>query len=594
MGSYAGSAGRPVALNYPEISEQYIARVLDGSELVCRRVRLTIERHVRDLEHGAERGLSFDPEAGAKVCKFFSRLQPSKWPTPLELQPWQVCGMMILYGWKRADGTRRFRTAFWQLPRKTGKSALASGCGLYALVADGERGAEVYSMALTRDQARRVFDEAVAMRDGTKALREIIGKAGQQPCNSLHVASTASVMRPLSRDKDAVEGLNCSFGAADELHKWRGRDMWDVIRYSMRSRLQPMMFGTTTVTSVEDNDSICNMFDHYSTKVLEGILVDDAFFCWTTELDGEIKDAEGNVIQEADRWDDESKWIKANPNLGVTVKLEDMRQEALEARNQPSSLQAFKRYSLNVRVGAADQAIRTEDWDACARPGDPQVLRTLSLFELLKRPCFAALDLALTTDTSSLVLVFPPLQIDEKWRLIPHFWIPEANIKERCERDRVPYDLWQEQGFLVTTPGNTTDFEWIAARIMEISKLYDLREMIYDPALASGLIKLLLTSGFNKDKVVKFAQTAMNYAAPCGDFKRTVLRREIQHDADPVLRWQVSNLRWRKNHTGLIMPDKEKSVERIDGAVASIMGYGRATNPDNAKLFAPKPKLSVL
>jgi hypothetical protein len=177
------------------------------------------------------------------------------------------------------------------------------------------------------------------------------------------------------------------------------------------------------------------------------------------------------------------------------------------------------------------------------------------------------------------------MKAGEKWRFLPHFWIPEENIQARVDRDRVPYDLWKEQGFLYTTPGKTTDYDGYKDRILEVAKLFDLRELIYDPALASGLIKMLLTSGFNNDKVVKFAQTAMNYAAPCGDFSRTIVRQELEHDADPVLRWHITNLRWRKNHTGLIMPDKEKSIEKIDGAVAAIMGYGRATHPDNAKLI---------
>lgn len=570
-----------MARNYPEIAEQYIQGVTSGSVLVCQTVRQTIERHIRDLEQGAARGLHFDPEAGAKVCKLFGILQPSKWPTPLELQPWQITMLSILYGWKRADGMRRFRVAFIMLPRKTGKSSLVSGMGLYALVGDDERGAEVYSLALTEDQARRVFDEAVAMRDGTPLLRSKIIKSGTNPCRNLKHIPTNSLFKPLSRDKDTMEGLNVHFAGADEVHKWRSRDTWDVIRYGMRSRRQPLLVGITTAPSAEDNSSICNSLLNYALKVLERVFEDDAFFSWITSLDPE------------DIWDDETKWIKACPNLGVTVQLEDMKQEALEAKNDPESLNAFKRYSLNLRVDAVDAAIRTAEWDACARSGNPQELRKQTLAEMKGRPCFAGLDLALTGDTSSLVCVFPPLKAGEIWHFLPHFWIPEENIKDRCERDRVPYDLWRDQGFLYTTPGSTTDYEWIRDRILELTKLFDLKELIYDPALASGLIKMLLTSGFIKDRVVKFAQTAMNYAAPCGDFSRTITRRELSHDADPVLRWHISNLRWRKNHTGLIMPDKEKSVEKIDGAVACIMGYGRGTHPDNAQLLA-RPKATVL
>jgi phage terminase large subunit-like protein len=362
----------------------------------------------------------------------------------------------------------------------------------------------------------------------------------------------------------------------------------------MRSRTQPLLVGITTAPSADDTTSICNTLYNYSTKVLEGLIPDDRFFSWITELDGELLNAAGEVIQDADRWDDESTWVKACPNLGVTVKIEDMRQEALEASNDPESLNAFKRYSLNIRVDAQEQVIGTADWDRCARPGDPIALRKETLSRMAGRICFSALDLALTDDTSSLGLVFPPMTEGELWEFVNFYWIPEDNIKDRVNKHQVPYDVWRDQGFLITTPGKVTDYDFISGHITELRKTFDLRELAYDPALASGLIKKVLQSGFKTDRVVKFAQTAMNYAAPCGDFVRAIARREIQHDADPVTRWQITNLRWKKNHTGLIMPDKEKSIEKIDGVVAAIMAYGRGTHPDNAKLLKAKPKVTVL
>ena len=583
--------------NYNEIAEQYISRVLDGSELVCRTVRLTIERHARDLDCSAKDPtypFYFDPKPGSRYCRLFELVRPSKWPKRMVMSPWMVTCFLLLLGWKqRSDGMRRYRHAFFMWPRKMGKSAALSVLGILGLNYDGERGAEVYSAALVEEQARRVFDEAVAMRDGTPQLRREIIKMGDSPCRRLKVPKTNSEFRPLSRDKESMEGLNISMALGDEIHKWVGRGAWDVLRYGMRSRPQPLLVGITTAPSAEDKTSICNTLYEYAIKVLTGVIPDNRFFSWITELDREIKDAEGNIIQEGDRWNDESKWIKACPNLGVTVKIEDMRQEALEAANDPASLNAFMRYSLNIRVDALDQAIPTERWLACGLPGDPVELRAAALKKYLGRICFAGLDLALTDDTSSLVLLFPPMEKTELWHFIPFFWIPADNILDRVEKHQVPYDTWRDQGFLTTTPGNVTDYDFISGRILDLSKLYDVRELIYDPALASGLIKECLTGGFKKDKVIKFAQTAMNYAAPCGGFTRTIARRELEHDADPVLGWQVTNLRWKTNHTGLIMPDKEKSIEKIDGVAASIMAFGRATHPDNAKLFN-KPKVTVL
>lgn len=639
--------------DYALIAQEYIARVTSGEEVVCRKVRLSVERHLHDLAR-AEAGnpdfpYFFDYRAGARVCRLFEMVQPSKWPTKMKMSPWMVTVTMILFGWKMTetaetgteeDGTpilinpRRFRQVYFRWPRKTGKSAYLSVLGTNALVADDERGAEVYSAALTEDQARRVFDEAVEMRNGTPAIRRETRTEGSALVKALHwfnKQGQKSIFRPLSRDKENMEGLNVHFAACDEVHKWKNRGAWDVLRYGMRARIQPMIVAITTAPSADDTTSICNALENYAAKVLDGIIPDERFFAWILEIDPELKNAAGEVIQEADRWDDESKWIKACPNLGVTIKLEDMRQEALEAANDPESLNAFKRYSLNIRVDAQEQVIPTADWDNCARvestggyppevqaivarlnpilnltrPLTPQELRAQSLLRLKGRICFGALDLASTGDTSSLVLVFPPMKDGEVWQLLPFFWIPEENIASRVRKDQVPYDLWREQGFLVTTPGHVTDYDYITDAILRCSQTFDLRELAYDAALASGLINKVLAGtkkpdgsvdvpGLRKERVVKFAQTMMNYSQPCGDFVRAIARKELTHDGDPVMRWQITNLRWLKNHSGLFMPDKLRSTDKIDGVAAAIMAFGRGTHPDNAKLLKPKPQVIML
>lgn len=624
--------------DYVAIAGEYIHRVMSGEEMVCRLNRLAVERHVRELERSQSDPsypFIFDPSQDAvRFCRLFETVQPSKWPTPMQMAPWQVAHDIILYGWRNREpitvtdpktnkpvtfNPRRFRIAYDRWPRKTGKSARASVQFLYHLKFDRERGAEVYSAALVEEQARRVFDESVAMRDGTPGLRSAIQKVGDTPCRRLRVADLNATGRPLSRDKESMEGLNISFFVGDEVHKWPGRGAYDVLRYGMRSRVQPLGQLITTAPSSDDTTSICNSLDNYAEGVLVGAIPDDRFFAWILEIDSEIKDALGNVIQEADRWDDETKWKKACPNLGITVKIEDMRQEALEAKNDAEALNAFKRYSLNIRVGSLDKAIRPEDWRACARLGNPVELRAEAMKRLAGRICFAGLDLADTGDTNSLVLVFPPVDEWEKWELLSWFWIPGDNIDIRVTKHQVPYDTWREQGFLITTPGHVTDYDFIVGEILNLSRLFDMRELAYDPALASGLINRVLAGrerplladesvpsgwtrkadkimqpGMKKEKVVKFAQTMMNYAAPCNDFVLAVGRRELVHLGDPMLGWQMNNLRWIRNHTGLFMPDKLKSVEKIDGAVASIMAYGRATHPDNAKLIKAKPRVSTL
>lgn len=621
--------------DYVQIANEYIDRVLSGEEMVCRLNRLAVERHARDLKRAKTDSVTFpfvfDPTQDAiRFCKFFEHVQPSKWPTPMVMAPWQVAHEMILYGWRDKNAVdvrlpgkkpvrllpRRFRIAYDRWPRKTGKSARASVQFNYHLKFDRERGAEVYSVALVEEQARRVFDEAVAMRDATPGLRGIV-KLGDNPCRRLRVPELNAVGRPLSRDKESMEGLNISFWVGDEVHVWPGRGPYGVLRYGMRSRLQPLGQLITTAPSSDDTTSICNELDNYAEGVLTEAIPDERFFAWILEIDREIKDALGNVIQEADRWDDETKWKKCCPNLGITVKLEDMRQECLEAKNSALAKHDFLRYSLNVRTGSIDKAIQPEDWRACGRDGDPIELRLGALERLKGRICFGGMDLASTDDTNALVLTFPPIAEGEKWELLSFFWIPADNIKARVESHRVPYDLWRDQGFIVTTPGTVTDYDFIVGAILDINRLFDLREMAYDPALASGMINRLLKGqempavgdmptgwtlrgdkftrpGLKEKQVIKYAQTMLNYASPCNEFMLAIGRREIQHLNDPVLTWQANNLRWITNHTGLRMPDKLKSPEKIDGMSAAIMSYGRATHPDNARLVKPKPRVQTL
>jgi phage terminase large subunit-like protein len=605
---------------YTAIAEQYIADVMSGKEMVCRMRRLHIERHVRDLAASADFEYYFDPAAGARVVKLFETVKPSKWPTRMKAEPWLIADLLILWGWKEKAATvvgidddgapvsrnlRRFRVVYRRWPRKTGKSALGSVEGIYMTGYDGESGAEVYSAALTEEQARRVFDEAVAMVEGTPELREDFVKVGDQPCRRLRHPATHSEFRPLSRDKESMEGQNTHCFVGDEIHKWPLRGAWDVQRYSMRARKQPMAIGITTAPSSDDTTSICNTLDNYAEKVLTGEIDDRRFYASILEIDQEVQDEDGNVIQQGDEWDDETKWKKACPNLGVTVKLEDMRQEALEASNDPESLNAFQRYALNIRVGSLEKAIQLKAWKACAIKGDPVKLRAEAFERLKGRICFAALDLSVADDTSALPLIFPPLVEGDRWEIVSHIFIPGDDIKIRMQRDAAPYELWRDQGFVTATPGPVVDFDVIADRVVELSQMFDLRELAYDPALASGFVRKLIEGRkdrngqwirkpFHKDKIVKFQQTMMNYASPCGDFKRAVQIREIVHSGDPALAWQVGNLRWIHNHTGLFMPDKQDNTQKIDGAVASIMAYGRATHPDNAKLIKATPKVTVL
>ena len=564
-------------------AEQYIAGVMDGSVTVGPYIKKAIQRHIKDLENGAERGLYFDPAAGTYPAEFIEQFcNPPNQDTPMELMDWQHTLIYLIYGWKRADGTRRFRRAYIEVAKKNGKTALVAALSLYHLIADGEQSARCFVAATGLKQATICFKEAVAMRNRNAELKTLIQQSGNEPVIALYIAETGSRLSKMARDGDSEDGAVVSFACLDELHRWKlGSSLYSVLRYGGRTRKQPLMFEITTAGASAGGTSLCFAEREYGTKILDGHIQDDEFcpfiFC----------------MDEKDDWKDSANWVKSNPSLGCLFDLDTVRKEFDEAQGKPTALGEFKRFCLNIWSSESENpSIELARWDACAREDlathpDPRRLRSESLAELKGRRCFAGVDLAPKLDTSSLVLVFPPVKTDGKWRVIPWFWCPKDNIGVRVKRDRVPYDVWSEQGFIQPTPGNLTDVRFISDAIVDINKQFDLVELAYDSAWSSELIRMLGEAGFPMQKFVSYPQSHMKMSGPCNEWMRKILRGEFSHDADPVLRWQVSNLRWNtQKGTGFIKPDRDFKREKIDGPAAMILALARATDPENIQ----KPK----
>jgi phage terminase large subunit-like protein len=318
----------------------YARAVTDGQVLTNRLVRLACERHLDDLNSVGTRGLRFDPQAAQHAIDFFGFLRHSKgeWAgQAFALAPWQAFVVGALFGWKRADGLRRFRTAYCAVPRKNGKSTLSAGIGLYLLVADGEQGAEIYSAATSRDQARIVFDEAKRMVGSSPALKRRVGIL----INNLHVAATSSRFMPLSSDSSTMDGLNVHGAVIDELHAHRTRNVVDVLDTATGARRQPLLFEITTAGY--DRHSICYEHHHYSIKVLEGMVPDDSWFAFIAAAD------------EHDDWTDPKVWQKANPSFGLSVKADDLARKAEKAIALPGAQNAFRRMHLNEWTEQAER-----------------------------------------------------------------------------------------------------------------------------------------------------------------------------------------------------------------------------------------------
>jgi len=534
------------------IVEQYMDGVSRGKIPACKWVKLAIERHKRDLINGHERGLVFDPGAAQLAISFFGLLKHSKgeWAgQTIILEPWQQFVLWVLFGWKKeVEGklVRRFNISYLEVARKNGKSTLAAGVGIYLMVADGEPGAEVYSAATKKDQARITHSEATRMVKSSPVLRKRLTVFR----DNIHIKDTASKFEPLGRDTDSMDGLNIHGAIIDELHAHKTRDMVDILETAQGARRQPLQFEITTAGF--DRESICFQHHEYTEKVLEGIVEDDTWFGIIFTID---KD---------DDWEDEKTWLKANPNLGISKKFEYMRDQAAKAKEMPSKLNAFLRLDLDIWTQSETKWIPLDHWLACGKMVDPVGLRGRSVY--------AGLDLSSTTDISTLILVAPPQSSNDELQVLCRFWIPEEAMHIRSKRDRVPYDAWVRQGYITATPGNVIDYDYILSQIDEDAQVYDLQEVAFDRWGATRIVQSIEDMGLT---CVQFGQGFASMSSPMKELEKLILSHKIAHGNNPVLNWMADNLVAAIDPAGNIKPDKQRSIEKIDGMVALIMALDR-------------------
>ncbi len=556
-------------MNLNFTAEQYIKDVLSGEQVACRWVKLACERHNRDLETGHERGLWFDRQAAAVAIAFFSVLRHWKgeWAgKSIDLEPAQQFWLWSLFGWKREDGTRRFRTAYLEVARKNAKTTTAAGVGIFLAFVDGEPGAEVYSAATKRDQARISHRDATEMVKRSPELARMITSFR----DNLHDPKSGSKFEPLTSDYNTMDGLNIHAVIADELHAWPQPEFWGVLKTGTGSRRQPLMLAITTAGV--DQQGICYGQREYVTRILKGIVEDDSYFglIYTLDTKRDWPDMEAD-----DDWQDETNWVKANPLLGVSKKTEAMRSDANEAKHKPAELNHFLRWHLNVWTTATTRWVNPIHWAACGE---------LAVDEdsLAGRTCYAGLDLSQSYDITAFLLVFPPEADDEPYKIICRFWLPEDNMLERVRKNQVPYDVWHRLGFLRLTPGNVVDYEFILAEIDTLAQQYDLQEIGYDRWGATMPSQKLMERG-GDEWVVPIGQGFASMSPPMKELGTLIAGNRLAHGNNPVLTWMSDNLVAREDPAGNIKPDKEKSREKIDGMVALIMGLDRASRHAGSK-----------
>lgn len=558
-------------------AEQYARDVISGKIVACKWVRLACERHIHDLKHAHKRGLYFDVDDAERVLRFIGVLRHSKgkWGRaggePIILEAWQQFILWCVFGWKGADGFRRFRTFYEEVARKNGKSTIGAAIGLYLAFADGEPGAEVYSAATKRDQARIVHQEAIRMVRKNLQLKKFI----RIYKDNLSLEQSASKYMPLGADSDSTDGLNVHGVIADELHAWKSREMWDVLETATGSREQALIVAITTAGM--DRRSVCYEKHEYTRKVLEGwkdgSFEDDTWFGIIFTLDV------------GDDWRDEKVWIKSNPNLGVSKNLDDLQMKAKRAGQMPAALNNFLRRELNVWVQGEVKWMPMDEWRACG--GE---IPALEFTRRLKgMTCYGGLDLGSTSDITAFVLVF--LDDDENIYVLCRFWIPEDNMLIRSRDDGVHYQQWVKEGYIEATPGNVIDYEWIFEQIEQDAELFDIDQIAFDRWGAARVVQVLENKGM---KMVQFGQGFASMNPPMKELERLTLAKKIVHGNNPVLTWMADNVVARLDPAGNIKPDKEKSREKIDGMVALIMALDLALRHPEVKSVYEKRGIRVL
>lgn len=500
----------------------------------------------------------YDKEAADYAVGFIECLCHTKgtWAgKPFELIDWQERIIRDLFGILKPDGYRQFNTAYVEIPKKQGKSELAAAVALLLCCGDGEERAEVYGCAADRQQASIVFEVAADMVRMCPALRKRVKILASQ--KRMIFQPTNSFYQVLSAEAYSKHGFNVHGVVFDELHTQPNRKLFDVMtKGSGDARMQPLFFLITTAGN--DTHSICYETHEKALDILEGRKIDPTFY---PVIYGAGMDED---------WTSPAVWKKANPSLGITVGIDKVRAACESARQNPGEENAFRQLRLNQWVKQFIRWMPMEKWDACAGKARED--------ELEGRVCYGGLDLSSTTDITAFTLVFPPLDEQDRYTVLPYFWIPEDNVDLRVRRDHVPYDVWKRQGFLQTTEGNVVHYGFIEKFIERLGERFNIREIAFDRWGAVQMVQNLEGMGFT---VVPFGQGFASMSPPTKELMKLVLEKRIAHGGHPVLRWNMDNICIRTDPAGNIKADKAKSTEKIDGAIALIMALDRAIRCGN-------------
>lgn len=566
----------------------FASAALAGEIVVGPDIRNACQRHLNDLAHGSTRGLIWSAEQAARAIGFFEDvlcLNGGDYEgAPFLLAPWQAFVIGSLFGWYVDEGVRRYRLAYIETGKGSGKSPLIAGIGLYGLVADGEQRAEIYAAATKKDQAMIMFRDAVSMVTMSPKLAARIEQSGRnEKIWNLFYPNTNSFFRAISND-DGQSGPRPHMGLLDEVHEHKTASAVEMMRAGTKNRRRALVAMITN--SGSDKNSVAGQYHDYGVRVCRGDALDDTFFAFICSLD------EGD-----DPLTDEACWPKVNPSLdyipeGRTDGIPGrryLREQVLAARGLPAKEAVVRRLNFCEWTAAENPWIGADVWLGAAEPVPMRVLRN--------RPCVGGLDLSSTTDLTAFMLEFYPTEEDPHWRLLSYFWIPDHDLEGRENRDRVPYRVWIKEGHLETTPGRAISKLHVLRRLQTICAYFDVTKIGYDRWRIEDLKQLMIEHGIDLPELVKFGQGFQDMGPAVDEFERRLLGlppetkdedgnvvpvdaeeygviETLRHDGNPVLTWCAANAVTVADPANNRKVDKAKSIGRIDGIVASVMATG--------------------
>ena len=511
-------------------------------------------------EHKAERAVKF-------IETFCSHTKGELGGKPFILEDFQKDKIIRpLFGWVDDKGLRKYRTCYIEIPRKNGKSNLASAIALYQLFCSNEPGAEIISAAADRNQASICFTIAKQMVLQNPELN----KRCKIFRNSITIENTGSFYKAISAESNTAHGLNISTLIFDELHTQRNSELVDTLTTATGARREPLKIFITTAGY--DKNSICYQMSEYAVKVRDSIIDDETFLPVLFRAEVE------------DDWKNPDTWKKANPGFGKIIKESYFIQQFKKAEITPSFQNTFKRLHLNIWTGSESLWIDDSDYMMCnISPIEPK--------KLLQRDCYAGLDLASTRDVSCLCLIFP--DDDDNFDVLPYFFLPEAKVKQDGLGDGVDYQTWVDEGYIIENPGNVQDYNYIEQKFKDLAEDYNIISCAFDRWGASQLVVNLINDGA---KLNPIGMGFVSLSAPTKFLEKLILNKQINHGGNPVLRWMINNVHISEDPAGNIKPNKAKSTAKIDGVIALVCALAEYLNNlegDNQSIYEGRGLLFI-